>query len=72
MGIIAEEQHRVREAWDRLGGEWEQAREQWQDEVGEFFEREYWADLASEVPMLLRAMAELDEVLDQALYNTED
>jgi len=72
MGMIAEEQHRVREAWQRLSGEWEQGREQWQDEIGEFFEREYWSDLATEVPMLLRAMEELDEVLGQALYNTED
>jgi hypothetical protein len=72
MGVVGEEQHRIREEWSILQEEWEHARQQWKDEIGEYFEREYWSDMEIQVPGLLKAMEELDETLEQALHNTDE
>src|SRR5215208_1051930 len=50
MGMVGEEQQRVREEWNSLREEWEQTRQQWQDEVGEYFEKEFWSDIETQVP----------------------
>lgn len=71
MGMISAEQQTVREEWNSLQEVWEETRQNWQDEVGEYFEKEFWRDVERQVPALLRAMEELDDILDHALYNTD-
>lgn len=59
-------------SWSQLQDSWAEAREQWRDAVGYRFEREWWQQLEEVVPRLLEAMAEVDEVLSNALSDTGD
>lgn len=54
-------------SWSQLQDSWAEAREQWRDSVGYRFEREWWLQIEEVVPRLLEAMAEVDEVLSNAL-----
>ncbi|MEN3335562.1 MAG: hypothetical protein V7641_4927 [Blastocatellia bacterium] len=72
MNRVAEIQDSVQGEWAGLQTQWETTRQNWRDAVAEQFEREFWGALQEEMAQLIKAMAELDDVLDQALRNTAD
>ena len=72
MGRLNESHESIKSSWVELQEQWADARQQWRDSIGYRFEREWWQQLEDEVPRLLTAMAELDDVLDQALRNTDE
>lgn len=53
-------------AWRGLQADYSDIRSDWRDTVAEHFEREWWGELEAEIPRLLNAMQELDEVFAQA------
>lgn len=71
MSRIAEAQETIASEWSSLESLWGETRNDWRDAVAERFEREFWSELESAVPQLLKAMDDLDDTLDQALRNTE-
>jgi hypothetical protein len=42
---------------------WEETKESWNDPVSRDFEANFWAPLESQVPLTLRAIDRLDQVL---------
>lgn len=67
----------LREAYDRLRGEWaglqdqwSATRQQWRDPVADRFKREFWMQWETRTPRLLKAMADLEDILDHALRMT--
>jgi hypothetical protein len=71
MSTIAEVQEMIGGEWAGLESQWEMTRQKWRDSVAEYFEREYWGELADEVPRLLQAMEDLNDMLNHALSRTE-
>jgi hypothetical protein len=72
MGSINDTQDSIKGEWSILQSEWDNTRSLWRDSVANRFEKQFWSELERQIPQLLSAMEELDEILDQALYNTED
>ena len=70
MTQIYNAQERLSAHWSALQNQWQAARREWRDSMGDRFEREFWREWENTMPIALKAMAELDSVLDQALLNT--
>ncbi|MBC7264335.1 MAG: hypothetical protein H5T64_08235 [Chloroflexi bacterium] len=57
------------EAWQRLRQRWEETKAMWNDPVRWQFEREFWQPLESQVPIILKEMERLAQVIAQARRN---
>jgi hypothetical protein len=68
---ISEAAESLSGAWSGLCGRWHDAREHWRDAIGDSFERRLWQEWEAEMPQLLRALNDLNEVLSQAVEHTE-
>jgi hypothetical protein len=66
MSSLSEIHDRLRHEWSALESQWHSTREQWDDVVGERFEKEFWHVLDEEIPNFLRDLQQLDDTLDQA------
>ena len=53
-------------SWRGLQADYGDIRSDWRDSIAEHFEREWWSELESEIPKLLNAMEDFDEVCSQA------
>lgn len=71
MSRIKDLEQDLNVAWRRLQAEWSEVRNNWRDSVAENFERDCWDELEMEVPLLLKAMEELDETINQAALQLE-
>ena len=71
MGRLDEAHESIQSSWSELQERWTDARGQWRDSNAYRFEREWWQEIEEAVPRLLEAMAEVNEVLDRALLDTE-
>jgi hypothetical protein len=71
MSMLREVYDRLQGEWGGLQNQWSSTRGQWRDSVGDRFEREFWMRWEIEVPRLLKSVDDLEEVLDQALRNTD-
>lgn len=71
MSRLAETHDNIRGSWSILQGQWTETRRQWRDSVGERFEREMWQEWEDDIPQVLQAMQDLDEILNQALQQTD-
>lgn len=58
--------------WSQLRETWGAVRGEWRDAVALRFEREWWQQFEEVVPRWLDALAEVDEVLERALADTEE
>ena len=70
MSKLADEFDRLRSEWSGLQGQWDTTRREWRDRVGDRFTREMWEVWETEVPKVLKAMSEFDDVLEQAIRRT--
>ena len=64
-------QDTIRGEWRLLLSQWSSTRAQWRDMVAVQFEKDFWRQWEHEVPGLLNALEDLDNVLDQALRATD-
>jgi hypothetical protein len=60
----------ARAEWSRLQACWEEARNQWQDDVADEFERHRWRAWEEHVPAFLDALEKLEEITSRALRET--
>jgi uncharacterized protein YukE len=72
MGRLGEAHESIRGSWSELQERWAGARQQWRDVVGQRFEREWWQQLEETMPRLLEALADVEEVLERSLWETEE
>ena len=56
----------AQQQWLALNRQWQSAREQWNDEVSQRFEREFWSEWERVVPQTLELLRALEESLDGA------
>jgi len=70
MSMLREAYDRLRGEWAGLQNQWASTRDRWRDSVGDRFEREFWMKWEIEMPKLLKAVDDLENVLDHALRKT--
>ena len=70
MTRIADAYDRLRGHWSVLQDQWHATREVWRDDVGDRFEQEFWQEWEATVPLALKTIRELEEILHQAEINT--
>lgn len=56
----------TQQQWLALQRQWQGAREEWNDEVSQRFEREFWSDWESVLPQTIEILRALEETLDAA------
>lgn len=72
MSRLSEAHGSIDDRWSQLRETWGEVRAEWRDAVALRFEREWWQQLEEVAPRWLDALAEVDEVLERALADTED
>lgn len=53
-------------AWSTLSSQWADTRAEWTDSVSARFEREFWNEWQSALPVAIGALRELEELMDVA------
>ncbi|HEX8367716.1 MAG TPA: hypothetical protein VF604_04040 [Pyrinomonadaceae bacterium] len=72
MSRLTEIGQDLNSSWRAMQAEWENVREEWRDDIGAHFEREWWNELEAEIPQLLNALADFDEVFDSAARQLDE
>lgn len=62
---------RITRRWKDLRDQWAATRQKWRDTVGDRFEREFWQEWEKVVPQFLKAVDDLEKVLDRAVRDTQ-
>ena len=67
MSKLSEMHGDMRAEWTQLQASWQAAREHWQDDVAESFERGRWQEWDKQMPAFLHALEELEDISSRAL-----
>lgn len=64
---ISQNHQQITQAWKKLHQDIVRSREEWNDDVSQQFERDYWQTLNQDVPAYLQSLEELDRAIKAAL-----
>ncbi|MBC8447092.1 MAG: hypothetical protein H8D78_05020 [Chloroflexi bacterium] len=66
MSTLNDARERINSGWQVLQGQWHTACGLWDDPVQRRFEREFWQEFERTVPVAMKQMRRLAEVIAQA------
>ena len=61
--------NRISQAWAEINRRFTRSQDEWNDEVREQFERDYWQELHHDMPIYLQALGDLVGSVQQARQN---